>query len=73
MKNNDRLRLTSQRSDLTADPVETVSLAFDFLKDETGSIVTEPEPPIEPVAKPTNESPIYRFRPAQQIPANVSK
>ena len=50
--------------------METVSLAFDFLKDETGSIFTDNEPPIEPVesAKKTNDLPIYRFRPAQ-IPA----
>ena len=82
---NGKSKLTTQRSDTSADPVrnvlvtlnlvnvelsvsffqvETVNLAFDFLKDETSSILTEVDSAIEPlpVHKP-NEKPIYRFRP----------
>jgi len=46
--------------------VETVSLAFDFLKEETGSMFTENEGNIEHVSSQhTNKQPIYRFRPPQ--------
>jgi hypothetical protein len=46
--------------------VETVSIAFDFLKDETSSIFTENDHNVErPVVQPPNKAPIYRFRPPQ--------
>ncbi len=46
--------------------METVSLAFDFLKDETSSIFTENDGNVEhlPVQQ-QNKSPVYRFRPPQ--------
>ncbi|CAF4152725.1 unnamed protein product, partial [Rotaria magnacalcarata] len=44
--------------------VETVSLAFDFLKDETGSILTENDGNIEHLeTEQQDKQPIFRFRP----------
>ncbi|CAF2925283.1 unnamed protein product [Rotaria sp. Silwood2] len=62
--NNARSRLPTYRSDATVDPVEAVSLAFDFLKDETSSIFTDNDGNIEHPAmqQPTKPS-VYRFRP----------
>lgn len=46
--------------------METVSLAFDFLKDETSSIFTDNDGNIESVSSQLpNKQPIYRFRPPQ--------
>jgi len=46
--------------------VETVSLAFDFLKDETSSIFTENDGNVEHLAiQQQNKAPVYRFRPPQ--------
>jgi len=46
--------------------VETVSLAFDFLKDETGSIFTENDGNVENlVSQQQNKPAVYRFRPPQ--------
>lgn len=46
--------------------METVSLAFDFLKDETSSIFTENDGNIEPLpVQQQNKAPLYRFRPPQ--------
>ncbi len=46
--------------------METVSLAFDFLKDETSSIFTENDGNIEHLsAQQQNKAPLYRFRPPQ--------
>ncbi|CAF0786004.1 unnamed protein product [Didymodactylos carnosus] len=59
----DRQRSLTQRSDLTADPVETVSLAFDFLKDETGSIFSDGDLENEPITNNINNRPVFRFRP----------
>ncbi|CAF1946185.1 unnamed protein product [Rotaria magnacalcarata] len=64
--NNDKSRLTSQRSDATVDPVEAVSLAFDFLKDETSSIFTDNGGNIEHLDMQQQSKPSkYRFRPTQ--------
>ncbi|CAF3319133.1 unnamed protein product [Rotaria socialis] len=61
---NGRPRFVTQRSDTTMDPVETVSLAFDFLKDETGSIFTENDGNIEHLdTEKQDKQPIFRFRP----------
>ncbi len=46
--------------------METVSLAFDFLKDETSSIFSENEANVEHVViQQQNKTPVYRFRPPQ--------
>ncbi len=46
--------------------METVNLAFDFLKDETSSIFTDNDGNIEHVEiQQQNKQPIYRFRPPQ--------
>ncbi len=46
--------------------METVSLAFDFLKDETGSIFTENDGNVENlVSQQQNKPTVYRFRPPQ--------
>ena len=46
--------------------VETVSLAFEFLKDETGSISNENQTRISRLdSKKSNDMFVYRFRPAQ--------
>jgi hypothetical protein len=46
--------------------LETVSLAFDFLKDETGSILTDNEGNIESLETDEQEKPpVFRFRPPQ--------
>ncbi|CAF1005288.1 unnamed protein product, partial [Didymodactylos carnosus] len=63
---NDQQRSLTQRSDLTTDPVETVSLAFDFLKDETSSNLTDGD--IENLENEftnsnINKRPVFRFRP----------
>ncbi|CAF3654227.1 unnamed protein product [Rotaria socialis] len=64
--NNDKSRLTSHRSDATVDPVEAVSLAFDFLKDETSSIFTDNGGNIEHLDMQQQSQPSkYRFRPTQ--------
>ncbi|CAF0815286.1 unnamed protein product [Adineta steineri] len=64
--NNGRPRFSTQRSDTTIDAVEAVSLAFDFLKDETGSITTDNEGNIEPIeTEQQDKPPIFRFRPPQ--------
>ncbi|UJR35274.1 hypothetical protein I4U23_028038 [Adineta vaga] len=63
-ENRGRKRFSSQRSDTTLDPVETVSLAFDFLKDETGSIMTDNDGNIEPLEIEQPDKPaVFRFRP----------
>ncbi|CAF3620720.1 unnamed protein product [Rotaria sordida] len=64
--NNEKSHLPTHRSDVTVDPVEAVSLAFDFLKDETSSIFTDNDGNIEhlEMQQPT-KSPVYRFRPSQ--------
>ncbi|CAF3372455.1 unnamed protein product [Rotaria sp. Silwood1] len=64
--NNERSGLLTHRSDATVDPVEAVSLAFDFLKDETSSIFTDNDGNIEhlEMQQPT-KPPVYRFRPPQ--------
>jgi len=44
--------------------LETVSLAFDFLKDETGSILTDHDGNIEHLeTEEQDKPPIFRFRP----------
>ena len=49
--------------------VETVSLAFDFLKDETSSIFTDTDGNIEHIdTQQHNKLPVYRFRPPQIVP-----
>ncbi|CAF3837727.1 unnamed protein product [Adineta steineri] len=59
-----RPQLSSQKSDATVDPVETVSIAFDFLKDETDSVFTDHDGNIEPMEnQQQNRPPIYRYRP----------
>lgn len=64
--NIERAQLSNQQSDAIVDPVETVSLAFNFLKDETGSISTEYDGNVEYVpSQQTTKQPIYRFRPPQ--------
>ncbi len=46
--------------------METVSLAFDFLKDETSSIFTENDGNAEHLTiQQQNKTPVYRFRPPQ--------
>jgi hypothetical protein len=46
--------------------VETVSLAFDFLKDETGSIFRDNDGNIEHLdIEQQDKQPIFRFRPPQ--------
>ena len=46
--------------------METVSLAFDFLKDETSSIFTDNDDNIERIEiEEQNKPPVYRFRPPQ--------
>lgn len=44
--------------------VEAVSLAFEFLKDETDSILTDTDGNIEPLeSEEQNRSSVFRFRP----------
>ena len=44
--------------------METVSLAFDFLKDETGSILTDHDGNVESLeAEDQDKPPVFRFRP----------
>jgi len=46
--------------------LETVSLAFDFLKDETGSILTDNGGNIEHLeTEEQDKPPVFRFRPPQ--------
>lgn len=46
--------------------MEAVSLAFDFLKDETSSIFTDNDGNIEHLEmQQPNKPPVYRFRPPQ--------
>ncbi|CAF0783547.1 unnamed protein product [Rotaria sordida] len=66
IEKNGRPRFSTQRSDTTIDPVETVSLAFEFLKDETGSIVTDNDGNIEHIEnEQQDKQPVFRFRPPQ--------
>ncbi|CAF2529679.1 unnamed protein product [Rotaria sp. Silwood2] len=66
MEKKGRSRFSTQRSDTTLDPVETVSLAFEFLKDETGSILTDNDGNIEHIeSEQQDKQPIFRFRPPQ--------
>ncbi|CAF1357468.1 unnamed protein product [Adineta ricciae] len=71
-KNSDsfeRNKLTTSQTDPILDPVETVSLAFDFLKDETSSIFTDTDGNIEHIdTQQHNKLPVYRFRPPQIAP-----
>ncbi|CAF1238378.1 unnamed protein product [Adineta ricciae] len=63
-ENPERTRFSSQRSDTSVDPVETVSLAFGFLKDETDSIMTDNDGNIEPLEiEQPDKSAVFRFRP----------
>ncbi len=46
--------------------METVSLAFDFLKDETGSILADNDGNIEHLGtEEQDKPPVFRFRPPQ--------
>ncbi|CAF3387861.1 unnamed protein product [Rotaria sp. Silwood1] len=66
IEKNGRPRFSTQRSDTTIDPVETVSLAFEFLKDETGSIFTDNDGNIEHIeSEQQDKQPVFRFRPPQ--------
>jgi len=50
--------------------VETVSLAFEFLKDETGSLLNDNDGNIEHIeTEQQDKPPVFRFRPAQINPA----
>ena len=54
--------------------LETVSLAFDFLKDETGSIMSDNDGNVESLeTEEQDKPPVFRFRPPPPPTTGVAK